>query len=226
MAFSSAGSSTRLYSQTFRREYQDDSIKVGSYYHPKNYLAVQKNLLCLHKERNCNRSDSPSFKAKVEQSPIGKALGPMNLSSSRYTHVLFVNLSIEKNVYFSQHMSSLSNCQHFNWKKREMFTFLMMCCVVKSTLLWRKSASVSHLETTNTQRLLLWIRHQQWVLTLKVQIDIRWQSCSTPTLSAFPTQSSYLLYQLRETKVQPVVLCLLGMAKSVLCLLFPGFETF
>ena len=128
LAFSSAGSSTRLYSQTFRREYQDDSIKVGSYYHPKNYLAVQKNLLCLHKERNCNRSDSPSFKAKVEQSPIGKALGPMNLSSSRYTRVLFVNFSIEKvftflntclvcqlvnrkNVFFFQHMSCLSNCK-------------------------------------------------------------------------------------------------------------------
>ena len=212
MAFSSAGSSTRLYGQTFRGEYQDDSVKVGSYYHPKNYLAVQKNLLCLQKERNCNRSDSPSFKAKVEQSPIGKALGPMNLSSSRYTHVLFVNLSIEKNVYFSQLFVQLSTLQ---LKKREMFTFLKMCYVVKSTLLWRKAVSVSHLETTNTQRLLLWIRHQQWVLTLKVQIDIRWQSCSTPTLSAFPTLSSYLLYHLRETKVQPVVLCLLRMAKSV-----------
>ena len=135
LAFSSAGSSTRLYGQTFRRKYQDDSVKVGSYYHPKNYLAVQKNLLCLHKERNCNRSDSPSFKAKVEQSPIGKALGPMNLSSSRYTHVLFVNLSIEKKcLLFSTHVIfvQLSTLQ---LKKREMFTFLKMCCVVKSTLL-------------------------------------------------------------------------------------------
>ena len=35
IAFSSAGSSTRLYGQTFRREYQDDSVKVGSYYQPK-----------------------------------------------------------------------------------------------------------------------------------------------------------------------------------------------
>ena len=114
-------------------------------------------------------------------------------------------------------------CQIDNTSIEKRETFLKMCCVVKSTLLWRKAASVSHLETTNTQRLLLWIRHQQWVLTLKVQIDIRWQSCSTHTLSAFPTQSSYLLYHLRETKVQPVVLCLLGMAKSVECLLCHGF---
>ena len=108
LAFSSAGSSTRLYGQTFRRKYQDDSVKVAII-NQKNYLAVQKNLVCLHKERNCNRSWAITNRE---------------------------SLGADEFVKFQVHTCLV--CQLVNWKKLFTFLNTCHLCPIVNTSIEKK----------------------------------------------------------------------------------------
>ena len=104
-----------------------------------NYLAVHKNLLCLQKERDCNRSDSLSLKTKSWAITNRESLGADEFVKFQVHTCLVCQLVNWKSVYFSQHMSCLSTCQ---LKKCFLFSTHVMFVQLSTLQLKKKEKCV------------------------------------------------------------------------------------